>query len=104
MTAEIEAFWRPHYFVFTWFLNKVFPTSNIKVCQLYLYSLFLNLVLPICANPIRQVPIKISATGSETKFIALPPLNKMAARIIINIINFIFLNTLKLHTQLHSNL
>ncbi len=79
MIAEIEAFWRLHYLVFTCFLNKVFPTSNIKVCQLYLYSLFLNLVLPICANPIRQVPIKIKATGSEYEISFLLIRNQVAA-------------------------
>jgi hypothetical protein len=90
MIAEIEAFWRLHYLVFTCFLNKVFPTSNIKVFQLYLYSLFLNLVLPIYANPIRQEPAKINLTGSETKISVLPPLKKMATRIIINIIDFTY--------------
>jgi len=72
----------------TFLLNKVFPTSNIKACQLFLYILVLIWDLRIFAIPIRPMPNNINATGSELKIRILLLLNKMTIKIVIDIINF----------------
>lgn len=78
-----------NYSLFICFLNKAFPTSNLKICQLYLYSLILIGFLQIFDIPIRQIPKKINAAGSESKMSALLPKIKMAIRNIIKIIDCI---------------
>ena len=79
-----------NYSLFICFLSKAFPTSNLKICQSCLGILLLIWFLPIFAIPIKQTPKKSKATGSESKMSALLPKIKMAIRIIIKIIDFIF--------------